>query len=215
MEVVVPNLSPPIRTLSFDIGGVFFLGKADQAFFEHWAKQANLDTVRLRQLLWYEPDIEQANIGQLSADVYFERTAVRLGTDSQTIRTIVHDAFVGELNDDLIRYVRRLKKHVRVTALTNNWSFAQELITQYGMDDLFEVFISSADVGVKKPDPSIYQIMLDRLNVTPSEVVFVDDTLENIEVAQAHGIPCIHFVSTSQMIAELDQLLFNGSLSFT
>lgn len=68
----------------------------------------------------------------------------------------------------------------------------------------------SLDVGgiffVKKPNAGIYQIMLNQLNVAASEVVFMDDTLENIEAARALDIHSLHFQSTEQAIAELSQL---------
>jgi putative hydrolase of the HAD superfamily len=204
----VSQLSSKLHTLSLDIGGVVYFGKVDQAFFARWAGRANLDAVKLRELLWFGPDVEHANIGEISAEVYFERAAVRLGTDRDTVRDIIQDAYAGELNQDLVHYVRQIKKHVRVTALTNNWSFVHDHIKHHGIEDLFEVIISSAEMGVKKPNPHIYRIMLAQLKVTASEVVFIDDTLENIEVAQSLGIPCIHFKSTDQMISELDQLLF-------
>lgn len=202
------ELTSQIRTLSFDIGGVFLLGKADKGFFARWAERLGLDAETFGKRLWHGPDIEHANIGQISAEEYFERAALRLDTDPHTIRTIIQEVFAGELNHDLADYVRRLKKHVRVTALTNNWSFVHDHIKQREIDDLFDVIVNSADVGVRKPDPRIYQIMLHRLNANPNEVVFIDDTLENIEAAQALGIPCIHFESTGQVIAELNQLLF-------
>jgi putative hydrolase of the HAD superfamily len=193
-------------TLALDIGGVFFLGKADTAFFERWAKQATLDLQTLRQLLWYGPDIEQANIGEISAETYFERTALRLNTNVETIRAVIEDAYVGAVNEDLIAYTRQLKTRVRITALTNNWSFGRALMDRHGITDLFEMVINSAEVGVKKPHAGIYQIMLERLKVPASEVIFVDDTLENIEAAQALGIGTIHYQSTEQTITELSRI---------
>jgi putative hydrolase of the HAD superfamily len=199
--------TPKFHTLSLDIGGVFFLSKTDNAFFERWAKQADLDVQRLKQLLWFGPDIEQANIGGISAETYFERTAVRLNSDVEIVRAMVEEAFASELNDEFVTYIRQLKTQIRITALTNNWSFGRYLLNRHGILDLFEVIISSAEVGVKKPNAGIYQIMLDQLNVDANRVIFVDDTLENVETAQALGIRTVHFQSTTQTISELSQLL--------
>lgn len=196
-----------IKVLSLDIGGVFFLGKADDAFFARWAAQMSLDPQKLQQLLWYGPDIEQANIGQITAEAYFERTAKRLDTTAENVRRIIEDAFFSPRNDELIAYIRKIKAQVRVIALTNNWSFANAMLEKNGMADLFELVVNSAEVGVKKPYPEIYRIMLEQAKVAAHEVLFVDDTLENIEVAQELGIRSIHFQSTEQTIVELDQRL--------
>ena len=193
-----------IPILVLDIGGVFFLDKTNRAFFSRWAKQTSLDPLKLENLLWFGPDIEQANIGEITAEVYFQRTAKRLGTAPSIIRAIIEDAFCGKLNNDLVIFVRQLKlKQVRVAALTNNWSFGRELIERQGITDLFDLIITSAEEGVKKPHIGIYQIMLDRLKVEANEVIFVDDTLENIETAQKLGIRSIWFQSTAKTISEL------------
>jgi putative hydrolase of the HAD superfamily len=199
--------TPKFHTLALDIGGVFWLGKADNDFFERWSQQANLDFDTLKQSLWFGPDIEMANIGAITAETYFERTATRLKIGADTVRAMIEEAFVGQVNDELASYIRPLKRRVRVTALTNSWSFARHLLERHGILDLFEVIVSSAEVGVKKPNPGIFQAMLDQLDGTAAGVIFVDDTLENIEAAQTFGIHCIHFQSTNQTISELSQLI--------
>lgn len=204
----VDHSQPAYRypTLALDIGGVFFLGKADAAFFARWAERTKLDFQLLRQLLWYGPDIEQANIGEISAETYFERAALRLNTKAETIRAMIEDAYAGTLNEELIAYTRQLKTRVRITALTNNWSFGRALMERHGIADLFEIVINSAEVGVKKPHVGIYQLMLEKLKVPAREVIFVDDTLENIQAAQALDLRTIHFQSTEQTIAELSRI---------
>jgi HAD superfamily hydrolase (TIGR01509 family) len=58
-----------------------------------------------------------------------------------------------------------------------------------------------------KPEPRIFQIALERLGVESSEVVFVDDFIQNVRGAQALGIAAIHFQGREQVIQELEQLL--------
>ena len=117
-------------------------------------------------------------------------------------------AFAGEpLNDELAAYARTLRPRVRVAALTNNWSFGRILIRRRGIGDLFDLIVSSAEEGVKKPHARIYQITLERLAIAPTEAVFIDDSAEHVEAARDLGIHSIQFCSTQQTISELEALL--------
>jgi len=75
------------------------------------------------------------------------------------------------------------------------------------VDELFEVVVDSSFVGARKPDPRIYEIVVQRLGVTPSACVFVDDRAENCDGARAAGMHAIHFVDTAAAIAEIEAAL--------
>ena len=81
------------------------------------------------------------------------------------------------------------------------------MINEWQIADVFDELIISAEVGVAKPDAGIYELTLERLNVAPSEAVFVDDFPRNIAGAQAVGMKAIHFRDSNQVRAELDRLL--------
>ena len=64
------------------------------------------------------------------------------------------------------------------------------------MDKYFRGFVISGDVGLRKPDPMIYQNLLNRLNVTANDVIFVDDNPKNLDAASAIGFITILFSPT-------------------
>jgi len=74
----------------------------------------------------------------------------------------------------------------------------------------FDVVIVSCEVGVAKPDPVIFQMCLTRLGVKSSQVLFVDDRIENIEGAARLGIQTFHFIG-KDAVSRLAEAL--GSLS--
>jgi epoxide hydrolase-like predicted phosphatase len=76
-----------------------------------------------------------------------------------------------------------------------------------GIADCFDVFVTSAEIGVMKPDPHIYQVALHRLGLSPPEAIFVDDFVENIEAARRLGMGAVHFLDTGQVRDELDAWL--------
>ena len=71
----------------------------------------------------------------------------------------------------------------------------------------FDVFVESAIEGVRKPDPRIYEIACERLGVTPSEVIFLDDLGPNLKPAKAMGMRTIKVDEPEPAIAELERLL--------
>jgi epoxide hydrolase-like predicted phosphatase len=114
-------------------------------------------------------------------------------------------------NDELIAYLRSLKEDrgVRLAMLTNNvreWEARWRSMIP-DIDELFELVVDSAFVGMRKPDPAIYALTLERLGLPAEACAFVDDIDVNCEAAAALGIRAVQFVDTAQAIRDLDALL--------
>lgn len=67
----------------------------------------------------------------------------------------------------------------------------------------FDGLLRSAEVGLLKPDPAIYQAFLKRFGLRASECLFVDDSVANIESARAIGMSAIHFTPATDLAVEL------------
>jgi len=80
------------------------------------------------------------------------------------------------------------------------------LLLQYGIADAFLYSVTSAEEGVMKPDPRIFEVALARTGAQPAEAIFVDDMEENVVAARALGIHAIHFTDTESTIAQLVRL---------
>lgn len=72
--------------------------------------------------------------------------------------------------------------------------------------DRFRDIVVSGDEKVMKPDPAIYQLALDRFELSADEVVFIDDNLANVEGAEAVGLAAIHFVDARTLRRSLREL---------
>ena len=82
-----------------------------------------------------------------------------------------------------------LRPRFRLAALSNSNELHWDRNTNdIGVTELFEVAISSHQVGLCKPDPAIYRLALDRLRVSPDAVLFFDDLKPNVTAASALGI---------------------------
>ena len=71
----------------------------------------------------------------------------------------------------------------------------------------FDVVILSAKVGLIKPDPAIYELICQRLEVKPAEAVFIDDVEAYVEGARAVGLRAIHYQDLEALKRELANLL--------
>ena len=72
---------------------------------------------------------------------------------------------------------------------------------------LFEVVIESSKVGMRKPDPKIYELACKEMGIEPSEAIYLDDLGINLKPARALGMSTIKVLSADQAINELEQQL--------
>ena len=68
---------------------------------------------------------------------------------------------------------------------------------------LFDPVFLSYEIGCEKPQRQAYQILVDRLHLSVSELIFIDDQLENVEAARKFGIDSIHFTTIQRLTNEL------------
>lgn len=80
-----------------------------------------------------------------------------------------------------------------VVLVTNASVQLEEDLAVLGLTDLADHLVSSARVGVAKPDRRIYDIAVERSGVPAERCLFVDDTLENVEAATALGMRAVHY----------------------
>ena len=96
----------------------------------------------------------------------------------------------------------------RLLALTNwsNETFPYALKT-FDFLQLFEGIVVSGDEKLIKPDPRIYQILIERYGVEPSRAVFIDDSEKNVRAAENLGFHALHFISAEKLRRDLDPIL--------
>ena len=107
----------------------------------------------------------------------------------------------------MLAAIRRIRaRGLRVGACTNNWVGADGCPTD-GLQEHFDVFVESAAVGLRKPDPRIYELTCRRLGVAPPRVAFLDDIGQNLKAARALGMATIKVEEPDRALRELAALL--------
>lgn len=198
--------SPRPKLLVFDVGGVFI----------------DLDLVARNAILasggrWVpdEPapvalaDLNRDyRLGRICDDVYVERASELYGLAHHDVYRAETALLKGILQPmaDLVPVLRATN---RVVCLSNTQAIHWRHILDHLLGpQFFDACYLSHEMGLEKPDPAIYQSVADREGVCGDEIVFVDDTMDNVEAALGLGWRhSIHHVSPDQTIATIKGLL--------
>lgn len=110
----------------------------------------------------------------------------------------------------VVHELRRLRANgVPLALLTNNVKeFGDAWRTSFPVDELFDIVVDSSDVGMRKPDPRIYELTCERCGLSPEVSVFLDDNRDNVAASRALGIETVHVDRDPlRTIAELRAIL--------
>jgi HAD superfamily hydrolase (TIGR01509 family) len=134
-----------------------------------------------------------ASLGKLSSAEFWELAGVDPALEDEYL--LQH-----RLSDGLIEFLNSVRaRGMQLWCLSNDVSeWSSKLRKRFGLDQFFQGFVISGNVGVHKPDPAIYQCLLDKAGIKSSEAVFVDDRLRNVRAADAMGISSILFKPAPQ-----------------
>lgn len=117
------------------------------------------------------------------------------------------DVVTGEVEGMRQLLIRLKSAGYKLYGLTNWCSKVHNTMRQYDIFRLLDGQVVSSEEHVIKPDPEIYQIIMNRYHLLPSESVFTDDKLENVDAAIALGMYGIHFQNAIQYEKELGKIV--------
>jgi len=156
--------------------------------------------------------LERGEIALSTARAEINELAATRGLDFDPFSAFAKFGTGGHMADAMVERTRQLRADgIRTALVTNNIrEFGDGWRSLVPVDELFEVVIDSSHAGVRKPDPKIFRLALDALDVAPERSLFLDDFPGNVAAANALGMHGI-LVGTDRLaaIAELDARL-NG-----
>jgi glucose-1-phosphatase len=200
-------LAKKIRAAFFDFGGVIDRTEY-QAPRQHLAERLGMEYEDLVRLVFESETGRTASIGGLSADEHWAAVMRRLKRPASEAKAIRDEFFAGDIVDrKLVDLIRSLRPRFKTGLISNAWGDLREWLVSEKIDDAFDCMVISAEVGVMKPKAEIYLLALKQLEVSPSEAVFVDDFIENVDGARAVGMSAIHFRDPESATEELKRLL--------
>ena len=151
---------------------------------------------------------ERAEVDIETFDRLFAAESLALGAEVRGKDVL--PLIAGELRPEMVEALRRIKAKFRTGCITNNLPanaigsaggrtlYIAEVMAQ------FDHVIESARIGLRKPDPRIYRMMVDALGVDPERCIYLDDLGVNLKPARELGMTTIKVVNAAQALAELE-----------
>lgn len=137
----------------------------------------------------------------------FEADCRACGVELSGAALMAYIAEAGVPRPQMLEAIGRLRGHgLRTAALTNNW-VREGPRASHGLREHFDVFVESAIVGLRKPDPRIYELVCRELGVAPPRTAFLDDIGRNLKSARALGMATIKVDDPDVALRELGSLL--------
>ena len=138
------------------------------------------------------PDWDKADVGEISSLEVFRRLGFQ-GNLAQIERNYLDTV---EINETFYGFAEEMKKCHKLALISNDSSeWSRYFREKFHLNNYFDVIRISGDLKMKKPDPRIFQLTLEKLGCPPEECVYIDDRRYNLEAAQALGMDTVLFNS--------------------
>jgi len=190
----------------FDFGGVLTTSVWDS--FAAFCRSEGLDPDAIKNLFRTDPEalkeLRGLETGELSESDFEATFGKRLGLENPD--GLIDSMFVGmKPVESMVEAVKRIRASELLTGLVSN-SWSTEHYDRKLLAELFDAVVISAEVHLHKPQPEIYRLAAERLEVEPGECIFVDDLKENCEGAEAVGMTPLRHRDAQETIAKLGEL---------
>ena len=197
-----------IKTVIFDLGGVL-VRTEDRLPRQLLAEKFGMTYEEMDSLVYGSPSSKEAGEGKISAEQHKETVLKTLGLPLDSFKSFGDEFWRGDrLDKKLVEFIEGLRGEYTTALLSNAWDDLRPLLVNlWKIDGIFDHIFISAEVKLAKPDPRIYQHVISELQQDPSEMIFVDDFIENVKAAKAEGLHAIHFRYRDQALNELAEYL--------
>jgi epoxide hydrolase-like predicted phosphatase len=196
-----------ISGLLIDFGGVLTSNLFDS--FGDFCRAEGLEPDAVRDRFLNDAGarelLEQLEVGRITEAQFEPGFAEVLGTPSH--EGLIDRMFAGMRPEPvMVEAVAAAKRAgVRTGLLSNSWGEDRYDRARFG--ELFDTLVISGEVGVRKPDPAIYALACERMELPPERCVFVDDLPGNLKPARALGMATVLHRDAAQTLDELERLL--------
>lgn len=195
-----------ITTLFLDIGGVLLTDGWNRKSRAEAVKQFNLDPKETEDR--HHLTFDTYEVGKVSLDIYLERLVFYEKRDYAPQQFKEFMFAQSQPHTEMIELIKALKKkyNLKVAVVSNEGRELTEYrIKKFKLNQFVDFFISSCFVHFRKPDNDIFNLALDVSQVSPHEVVYIEDRPLFVQVAETLGINGIRHTdvhATKKILAE-------------
>ena len=189
------------KAIVFDFGHV--ISNFEPDVFVHKFNPQTISHEQFKQVVfsnWEALDAGEMDIEE-HLDYCFRHTPIVSHKEIQDFFNAWPGYFV--YNRPIYNLIKELEtRDVRLLLLSNAPSFFETILEQFEILQSFEGYVISGVEKVMKPDPRIYQILLERFDLNPQSTLFIDDLLVNVEAARQLGITAVQYTGDTQAVYE-------------
>ena len=213
MNETAPDRATGFQALIVDFGGV--LTTPMQEAMERFSAELGIelqDLVRVALAAYSGSEdrlVTDFETGRISEEEFGAAFAARL--ESVSGRAVdplglIERIFQLDIEEDMLELVARARGAGFQTGLCSN-SWGTRLYPRARLDPIFDVMVISGEVGLRKPEIEIYELVCEKLGVDPSDCIFVDDHPGHLVPASELGMTTVLHRSVGQTVAEVSELL--------
>ena len=196
-----------IKAIIFDFGGVLLRTENLDGRLK-WEQKLDLGYRQAEEVVFNSEMGRKAQHGAISYAELWQWVGEHFQLSPEERKQFETDFWAGDvLDQNLVQLIRDLQKNYKTALISNAFNDLRDTLENtFNIADIFDVIVISAEEGVMKPKPDLYEITLKQLGTTAEEAVFIDDFAHNIDGANAVGMAGIHFTPTINLAEELSKL---------
>jgi putative hydrolase of the HAD superfamily len=186
-----------VKALIFDLGGVVIDVDFNNVFLR-WADYSNRSIEEIKSKFVFDQFYEAHERGEIDSTEYFQSLRQTLGINISDIQFEDgwNSIFNGEI-PGISRLLQRAKETVPIYAFTNSNRAHQKIWSQRFSKTLshFRAIFNSSDIGNRKPEFESFKIVADSIGIESRQMIFYDDSIDNIIGARKAGLHTVHVKS--------------------
>ena len=203
-----------VKSIIFDIGGVLELGRSSKylknhsslGVHEYASKELNLSLDQYFDSI--DTTYAMAIEGQISENESIRILSLNFKINKKKLLKLYKKAYEKNFktNKELYKFAFKLKKQgYKIAILSDQWYLSKKAVVKEKYAKKFNAVVVSCDVGMRKPNPKIYKLVLKKLNLHAKNCIFIDNQPWNIKPAKKLGMKTILFKDNKQVFNQLEK----------
>ncbi len=192
-----------VKVIAVDFGGVYFTWNYER-YVRQIADATGVSSRKVKNGL--SKKIIDFHVSKVTEKEYWHAFCSVIGkeVDHRLLKKITENQF--KPIKPVIALIKRLRKKYMIVLLANQTVVLDALDTKYHFYKNFDLLLSSHIIKMQKPQKNIFRLLIQQTHVGPQDILFIDDTKENVDSAKALGIRSLLFKSIMQLKKDLKVL---------
>lgn len=183
-----------IKAVIFDFFGVI----CSDDYWQFVKQDRQTDSV-------YRDYTDEVNLGQIPWQSFVQKIAETTGKSVADINKMYESE---KIDPRVTGMINELHKNYKTALVTNaHHEFIDTILEENNLAQIFDAVVVSSRLGIVKPNPQIFKYALEKLDVEPSEAIYIDDLDRHVASAAELGLKTILFNDFEQCKADLDAIL--------